>query len=1125
MNPEAEELETNVFSCWLKSFDVQRRFPSDDLYLNQSLNKQMNLLGDLGRRRKSSPAQVINKIQEKLSKSSTNLNADIIPRSARSPTPDELSPNVARNFIREGAVCLSTGVSSLNRYMFLFSDLLLIAKPKSGASFKLKLRLPVSELWLQSAIDGVCESTVAPNKSFVVGWPTVSYVATFSTTEDKTLWWNVLKKTIEEQRAIEGGRTVPIRIIFRDTIQKNSAPLSLPVSNEDDVKSVVNMALQGFGIAGSDVNDFQLWVVSGKENAAYPLMGHEIPFCIKMNHIRQASCNVDSPVTERTEFDPEQVHSRSKCEFILKKKKNSTGRLDVDSPNSQKRWKSPMKSPIINWALHKKPQKQNSIEERSQQGSFFGLPLGQVSADEEQLPTPVQDMLTELFRRGPSTVGIFRKSALMKSVKQLRQELDEGKIVNFEEKSAVVIATVLKEFLRGLPACAFGSEFLNEMLETNDITDPNERAAEIDKNLNKLPKLNQILIKKFFCVLYHIARLSETNKMTAQNLAICIAPSLVWSSKTLVPSSPKETTSACELVQFIIDNYTFIFGEDATTILGDISEIQAPIVYDDEEMPEQNSDTPDAAQSSPTQEELSSRKTGFSLSLRVPDSTANPDFSPTSPEIDRKSNTVQHFQNGGRLIFNLKKENRRHSENDLTDLNDNFPVRKLRAKVPLSSYTATAELIKHRTTSEDDSNETSPTVIKIVSTTNENSPPVNGRRKNSPSNHAIYHQKVRPTPTYEEAIRQLRRNAQFSPTFTRKYDWNVESSNESIDQTPNEKRHDAPKVPKNETGPSQVDVSLSFAVNEKQENDATLKGKTVDPKRKLETQKFAYRLGSPSSDRLKTSRYTAEDFRRKSPNEIFVSPGHLRSPVSPSSYEEHLQRRKRFEKAYLQKINLNLNDGDFEKTSKGVNVNSEFTKKGADFTHSYNGGGKQKTSQTASRILSKSLDSKGLRALKVRPDNENCDSIPLSNGVHTFVTQRKSLNTNGTSAITISPKSEHSNGVKGTPSLDRHSPSLRAAIEAGTFMYRKNDATKGPRFDINEPIERNNNQLQTDCFVERPRKLSDRTAENFDQILAGLKDLDDVSSSSSSSTDIVSEVDVPSHEDIKNILCQDESYV
>ena len=50
---------------------------------------------------------------------------------------------------------------------------------RSGATFKLKLRLPVSELWLHNAIDGVSESNVAINKSFVIGWPTVSYVATF----------------------------------------------------------------------------------------------------------------------------------------------------------------------------------------------------------------------------------------------------------------------------------------------------------------------------------------------------------------------------------------------------------------------------------------------------------------------------------------------------------------------------------------------------------------------------------------------------------------------------------------------------------------------------------------------------------------------------------------------------------------------------------------------------------------------------------------------------------------------------------------------------------------------------------------------------------------------------------
>ena len=37
-----------------------------------------------------------------------------------------------------------------------------------------------------------------------------------------------------------------------------------------------------------------------------------------------------------------------------------------------------------------------------------------------------QDMLSELFRRGPSTDGIFRKSALMKTVKQIRQDLEDS---------------------------------------------------------------------------------------------------------------------------------------------------------------------------------------------------------------------------------------------------------------------------------------------------------------------------------------------------------------------------------------------------------------------------------------------------------------------------------------------------------------------------------------------------------------------------------------------------------------------------------------------------------------------------------------------------------------------------
>ena len=54
----------------------------------------------------------------------------------------------------------------------------------------------------------------------------------------------------------------------------------------------------------------------------------------------------------------------------------------------------------------------------------------------------LQDMLLQLFRRGPSTDGIFRKSALMKTVKQLRLELEEGilRIINYNYFTIIMIS-------------------------------------------------------------------------------------------------------------------------------------------------------------------------------------------------------------------------------------------------------------------------------------------------------------------------------------------------------------------------------------------------------------------------------------------------------------------------------------------------------------------------------------------------------------------------------------------------------------------------------------------------------------------------------------------------------------
>lgn len=49
---------------------------------------------------------------------------------------------------------------------------------RSAATYKLKHRIRVSELWLSNCVDDVCESRPV-DKSFVIGWPTTNCVFTF----------------------------------------------------------------------------------------------------------------------------------------------------------------------------------------------------------------------------------------------------------------------------------------------------------------------------------------------------------------------------------------------------------------------------------------------------------------------------------------------------------------------------------------------------------------------------------------------------------------------------------------------------------------------------------------------------------------------------------------------------------------------------------------------------------------------------------------------------------------------------------------------------------------------------------------------------------------------------------
>ncbi|MEE6472772.1 hypothetical protein FKM82_009718 [Ascaphus truei] len=168
---------------------------------------------------------------------------------------------------------------------------------------------------------------------------------------------------------------------------------ALSVTNDDTVSDVIKMALQQFGVEGSDT-DYQLWVNSGKDDAPYPLIGHEHPFGIKMNHIRDAVPQIQGikdsvyPLNLEGPFLMEQLPREMQCQFILKPSRLALCHQLTDP--SQKPFKR--KRSIINWTfwrgsntqLDNAPLSPTSLAP----GKLFGLSLPAI-CENDNLPKPV----------------------------------------------------------------------------------------------------------------------------------------------------------------------------------------------------------------------------------------------------------------------------------------------------------------------------------------------------------------------------------------------------------------------------------------------------------------------------------------------------------------------------------------------------------------------------------------------------------------------------------------------------------------------------------------------------------------------------------------------------------------
>ncbi|KAL3272486.1 hypothetical protein HHI36_013964 [Cryptolaemus montrouzieri] len=405
------------------------------------------------------------------------------------------------------------------RHLFLFNDVLLVAKPRSPGTFKLKERVRVSEIWLHRHPES--------ETGFLLGWPSPArtYLVSFCTQAARDSWWRELKQALSTQLRLEPP-TTNIKVVFRDPLSGTECSKTVGVRPETSSGEVARLTLDETG--NQDCN-FTLYA-RDKDNAPCPLVGYERPHSIQLARIRQSMCAEEG-------FDLTHCNNnRIPSDIVFELKPN------IKPP--------PRKSHLKLFRTKSGPR-------------MFGVCLSRLCTN-NSLPPVIAACLKALFVKGPHVQGIFRRCASARALRELREKVDAQTPGIVEEISsnthALLLAALLKEFLRSLPEPLLAGN-AQEWLYVGS----NGRMDKLRKLLALLPAENYLLLTNVICVLYNIAKKAKYNLMSAANLAVCLGPSLLWESS---PNSPMRTLPT--LVETLITQCQVLFGTQIVSMLGEV---------------------------------------------------------------------------------------------------------------------------------------------------------------------------------------------------------------------------------------------------------------------------------------------------------------------------------------------------------------------------------------------------------------------------------------------------------------------------------------------------------------------------------------------------------------------------
>ncbi|XP_074489947.1 unconventional myosin-IXAb-like isoform X6 [Sebastes fasciatus] len=183
----------------------------------------------------------------------------------------------------------------------------------------------------------------------------------------------------------------------------------------------------------------------------------------------------------------------------------------------------------------------------------YGVELSRLTSEERAVPQLVEKLINYIEMHGLYTEGIYRKSGSTNKIKELRLGLDtDVSIVNLDDYNIHVIASVLKQWLRDLPSPLMTFELYEEFLRAMGQPDKREVIRGVYSVIDQLSRTHLSTLERLIFHLVRIALQEETNRMSANALAIVFAPCILRCPDTIDPLQSvqdiSKTTACVELL-------------------------------------------------------------------------------------------------------------------------------------------------------------------------------------------------------------------------------------------------------------------------------------------------------------------------------------------------------------------------------------------------------------------------------------------------------------------------------------------------------------------------------------------------------------------------------------------------